>query len=76
MQTLARCGSTKTGSFHGLHPHPVHEEGPPHYEEKAETNIHHYCKSDDFRAGFKVAERGVFFHPLTLKIGGVRFNQV
>ena len=35
-QTLARSGSTKTGSFHGLHLHPVHEEGPPHYEEKAE----------------------------------------
>ena len=36
MQTLARSGSTKTESFHGLHLHPVHEEGPPHYEEKAE----------------------------------------
>ena len=36
MQTLARSGSTKTGSFHGLHLHPVHEEGPPHYGAKAE----------------------------------------
>ena len=35
-QTLARSGSTKTGPFHGLHLHPVHEEGPPHYETKAE----------------------------------------
>ena len=36
MQTLARSGSTKTGPFHGLHLHPVHEEGPPHYGAKAE----------------------------------------
>jgi len=36
MQTLARSGSTRTGSFHGLHLHPVHEEGPPHYGAKAE----------------------------------------
>ena len=35
-QTLARSGSTKTGPFHGLHLHPVHEEGPPHYGAKAE----------------------------------------
>jgi len=27
--------STKTGSFHGLHLHPAHEEGPPHYGAKA-----------------------------------------
>ena len=37
MQTLARSGSTKTGSFHGSHLHPVHEVNPPHYEEKAEN---------------------------------------
>ena len=36
MQTLAQSGSTKTGPFHGLHLHPVHEEGPPHYGAKAE----------------------------------------
>ena len=35
MQTLARSGSTKTGPFHDSHRYPVHEEGPPHYEEKA-----------------------------------------
>ncbi len=35
-QTLAQNGSTKTGPFHGLHLHPVHEEGPPHYGAKAE----------------------------------------
>ena len=34
-QTLAQNGSTKTGPFHGLHLHPVHEEGPPHYGAKA-----------------------------------------
>jgi len=31
---LARSGSTKTGSFHGLRQRPVHEEGPPHYGAK------------------------------------------
>jgi len=35
-QTLARSGSTKTEPFHGLHLHPVHEEGPLHYGAKAE----------------------------------------
>ena len=35
-QTLARSGSTKTGPFHGLRQRPVHEEGPLHYEKKAE----------------------------------------
>jgi hypothetical protein len=34
MQTLARSGSTKTEPFHGLHLHPAHEEGPPHYRAK------------------------------------------
>jgi hypothetical protein len=29
---------------------------------KRKSNIHHYCKSDDFRAGFKVAEWGMFCH--------------
>ena len=35
-QTLARSGSTRTGSFHALHLHLAHEEGPPHYAAKAE----------------------------------------
>jgi hypothetical protein len=35
MQTLARSVSTKTERFHDLPPHPVHEEGPPHYGAKA-----------------------------------------
>ena len=35
-QTLAQNGSTRTGPFHGLHQNPVHAEGPPHYETKAE----------------------------------------
>ena len=34
-QTLARSGSTRTGPFHDLRQHPVHEEGPPHYGAKA-----------------------------------------
>ena len=29
---------------------------------KRKSNIHHYCKLDDFRAGFKVAEWGMFCH--------------
>jgi len=36
MQTLARSGSTKTGSFHGSRRYPAHAVNPPHYEEKAE----------------------------------------
>ena len=28
--------STKTGSLYDLRRYPAHEEGPPHYEEKAE----------------------------------------
>ena len=35
-QTLARSGSTRTGSFHGLRRYPAHEEGPPHSAAKAE----------------------------------------
>ena len=35
MQTLARSVSIKTERFHDLPPHPVHEEGPPHYGVKA-----------------------------------------
>jgi hypothetical protein len=33
---------------------------------KEETNLHHYGKSGDFRAGFKVAKWGVFCHQATL----------
>ena len=35
-QTLARSGSTRTGSFHDLRQRPAHAVNPPHYEEKAE----------------------------------------
>ena len=35
-QTLAQSGFTRTGPFHDLRQRPVHEEGPQHYEEKAE----------------------------------------
>ena len=31
-------------------------------ERKRKSNVHHYCKSDDFRAGFKVAEWRMFCH--------------
>ena len=36
MQTLAQSGSTKTVQFRDKYLFHVHEEGPPHYEEKAE----------------------------------------
>ena len=36
LKSMARSGSTKTGPFHDLRQRPVHEEGPQHYEEKAE----------------------------------------
>ena len=35
-------------------------------ERKRETNVHHYCKSDDFRAYFKVAEWRMFYHQTRL----------
>ena len=31
---VAQSGSTKTGPFHALRQHLVHQEGPLHYEEK------------------------------------------
>jgi hypothetical protein len=31
-------------------------------EQKRKSNVQHYCKSDDFRAGFKVAEWEMFYH--------------
>ena len=31
-------------------------------ERKRKSNLKHYCKSDDFRAGFEVAEWGMFCH--------------
>ena len=45
-------------------------------ERKRETNIKHYCKSDDFRAGFEVAELGVFCHSKTLQISPALFKLV
>ena len=35
-QTLARSGSTKTGSFHDLRQRLARAAGPPHYGAKAE----------------------------------------
>jgi hypothetical protein len=76
MQTLAQSGYTKTGSFHDLRQRPVHEEGSPHYGAKRKTHIKHDCKSDDFRAGFKVAKWGMFCYPSTLQTHPDHFNQV
>ena len=41
-------------------------------ERKRKTNAQHDCKSDDFRASFKVAEWRVFCHPKTLQISTAR----
>jgi len=43
---------------------------------KWETNIQHYRKLDNFRAGFKVAKWRMFCHSAWLKISPARFKQV
>ena len=43
---------------------------------KRKSNVQHYCKSDDFRAGFKVAKWGMFCHSAWLQISPARFKQV
>ena len=43
---------------------------------KWKSNIQHDCKSDDFRAGFEVAEWRMFCHSKTLQISPARFKQV
>jgi len=43
---------------------------------KRKSNIHHYCKSDDFRAGFKIAKWRMFCHSAWLQISPARFKQV
>jgi len=43
---------------------------------KRKSNIQHYCKSDDFRAGFEVAEWGTLCHSAWLQISPARFKQV
>ena len=45
-------------------------------ERKRETNVQHYCKTNDFRAGFEVAEWGMFCHSASLQISPARFKQV
>jgi hypothetical protein len=45
-------------------------------ERKRKSNVQHYCKSDDFRAGFKVAEWRMFCHSAWLQISPARFKQV
>ena len=42
---------------------------------KWKTNIQHDCKSDDFRAGFEVAEWGVFCHSERLQSHPTRLKQ-
>jgi hypothetical protein len=45
-------------------------------ERKRETDIQHYCKSDDVRTGFKVAEWGLFDNPKTLQSSPARIKYV
>jgi len=45
-------------------------------ERKRKSNVQHDCKSDDFRAGFEVAEWGVFCHSAWSQISPARFKQV
>ena len=45
-------------------------------ERKRKSNVHHYGKSDDFGAGFEVAEWRVFCHSAWLQISPARFKQV
>ena len=66
MQTLARSGSTKPDRFMTHIDTPFMKKVLHITKRKRETNIHHYCKSDDFRAGFKVAEWGILCHYKTL----------
>ena len=43
---------------------------------KWEPNIQHDCKSDGFRASFKVAKWRMFDHPNMLQISPARFKKV
>ena len=43
-------------------------------ERKRKSNVQHYCKSDDFRARFKVAEWRVFCHSAWLQINPARLK--
>jgi len=45
-------------------------------ERKRETDIQHYCKSDDFWASFKVVKRRLFCHPKMLQSSPARFKLV
>jgi hypothetical protein len=45
-------------------------------ERKRKSNVQHYCKSDDFRASFKVAKWRMFCHSAWLQISPARFKQV
>jgi hypothetical protein len=43
---------------------------------KRKSNVQHDCKSNDFRAGFKVAKWRVFCHSAWSQISPARFKQV
>jgi hypothetical protein len=43
---------------------------------KRKSIVHHYCKSDDFRARFELAKWGVFCHLARLQRCPARFKQV
>ena len=43
---------------------------------KRKSSVHHYCKTNDFRAGFKVAEWRMFCHSAWSQISPAHFKQV
>jgi hypothetical protein len=45
-------------------------------ERKRETDIQHYCKSDDIWMGFEIAEWRMFCHPKMLQSSPARFKLV
>jgi hypothetical protein len=45
-------------------------------ERQRDTDIQHYCKSDDLWTGFKLAKRGRFCHPEMLRSSPARFKLV
>ena len=45
-------------------------------ERKRETNLYRYCKLDDFRDYFKVAEWRMFYHLRTLQKHPARLKQL
>jgi len=43
---------------------------------KWKSNVHHYCKPDDVRTGFKEVKRRLFCHPKMLQSSPACFKYV